>query len=118
VNPLILPVVYYEDYCKMGVDRNACGETSLEQNRPSPFNPTTTVVFNLPRAAHATLTVYDASRVVKTLRTPTWRRRAPRRVGRHGRERRQSREWSLLLRGCVGLLDESEEAGSDLLMPG
>jgi len=69
VNPLILPVVYYEDYCKMGVDETpAVRVLSLEQNRPNPFNPTTTFVFSLPRAAHATLTVYDAlGRVVKTL---------------------------------------------------
>ncbi len=69
VNPLILPVVYYEDYCKMGV-----GEVpgkrllQLEQNTPNPFNPVTTMKFTLPREAHATLTVYDAAgRVVKVL---------------------------------------------------
>ncbi len=69
VSPLILPVVYFEDYCKMGVGETPAVRTlSLEQNRPNPFNPTTTFVFNLPRAARATLTVYDAlGRVVKTL---------------------------------------------------
>ena len=69
VNPLILPVVFYEDYCKMGVDETpAVRALSLEQNRPNPFNPTTTFTFNLPKAARATLTVYDAlGRIVKTL---------------------------------------------------
>ncbi|MBN1504412.1 MAG: T9SS type A sorting domain-containing protein [Candidatus Eisenbacteria bacterium] len=69
VNPLVLPVVYYEDYCKMDVGETPTVRTLLlEQNRPNPFNPTTTFTFTLPGASRATLTVYDAlGRVVKTL---------------------------------------------------
>jgi hypothetical protein len=35
--------------------------TELEQNRPNPFNPSTTISFYLSRAGHATLIVYDAT---------------------------------------------------------
>ncbi len=31
----------------------------LEQNRPNPFNPLTTITFGLPQAGHITLTVYN-----------------------------------------------------------
>lgn len=40
----------------------------LDQNRPNPFNPTTTVHYTLATAGHVTLTVYDSSgRVVRSL---------------------------------------------------
>jgi hypothetical protein len=35
---------------------------------PNPFNPTTTLLFSLPRAGHVTLTLYDVTgRAVETL---------------------------------------------------
>jgi len=41
---------------------------TLEQNSPNPFNPRTEIAFDLPRAGHATLRVYDlAGRLVRTL---------------------------------------------------
>ncbi len=40
----------------------------LFQNHPNPFNPTTTIRFGLPKAAHATLEIYDVGgRLVRTL---------------------------------------------------
>jgi len=40
----------------------------LRQNFPNPFNPTTQIVFDLPKAGEVTLTVYDMTgRVVATL---------------------------------------------------
>lgn len=43
-------------------------EVSLDQNRPNPFNPTTTIEFTLPRSAHVDLGVYDVlGRLVTSL---------------------------------------------------
>lgn len=40
----------------------------LEQNVPNPFNPRTTIAFELPSPGHATLSVFDlAGRLVRTL---------------------------------------------------
>ncbi|MCD4690920.1 T9SS type A sorting domain-containing protein, partial [bacterium] len=42
--------------------------TALHQNIPNPFNPRTTIVFEMPAAGRANLTVYDASgRIVARL---------------------------------------------------
>ena len=41
---------------------------TLHQNRPNPFNPTTTISFTLPERARVTLSLYDVEgRLVKTL---------------------------------------------------
>src|SRR5204863_2288745 len=41
---------------------------SLAQNRPNPFNPTTTIRFVLPTRERVTLAIYDATgRLVRTL---------------------------------------------------
>ena len=43
-------------------------ETSLEMNYPNPFNPSTTIPFNITQAGNVTLNVYDMSgSLVKTL---------------------------------------------------
>lgn len=53
-------------------------ETSLQQNFPNPFNPTTTIEFRLGTTSFATLTVYDLlGRVVEVLV------RGPLQVGAH-----------------------------------
>jgi subtilisin-like proprotein convertase family protein len=45
----------------------AGGEFELYQNEPNPFKSTTVIGFNLPKAAAATLTIYDVSgKVVKS----------------------------------------------------
>ena len=42
--------------------------TSLEKNYPNPFNPSTTIPFNITQAGNVTLSVYDMSgSLVKTL---------------------------------------------------
>ena len=43
-------------------------ETSLEKNYPNPFNPSTTIPFNITQAGNVALNVYDMSgSLVKTL---------------------------------------------------
>ncbi len=34
-------------------------DSALRKNHPNPFNPTTTIGYDLPAACHVTLTVYD-----------------------------------------------------------
>jgi hypothetical protein len=69
VNPLILPVAVWGDYCAVGVTETPESRAfRLDQNTPNPFNPVTTFSFTLPKAGHTTLTVFDAAgRVVRTL---------------------------------------------------
>ena len=40
-------------------DRALPDQLMLEQNRPNPFNPVTTITFGLPQAGHVTLIVYN-----------------------------------------------------------
>jgi hypothetical protein len=52
--------------------QNGTGDTqsvsSLEQNFPNPFNPSTTIAYKIERASHVVLSVYDiAGRQVETL---------------------------------------------------
>jgi hypothetical protein len=49
-------------------DGNAPRPTTLFQNVPNPFNPSTSIRFSLHHAAHVTLTVFDVSgRVVRVV---------------------------------------------------
>lgn len=40
---------------------NVPSEISLRQNTPNPFNPTTTIAFDLPQAADVSIDIYDVS---------------------------------------------------------
>ena len=51
-----------------GDDRAAAPAPLLHQNQPNPFNPRTTIAFDLPRDCRVNLGIYDVSgRLVKTL---------------------------------------------------
>jgi spore coat protein A len=53
---------------KAGVETQPIAKTSLGQNEPNPFNPMTTIRFNLDSNRHTALRVYDvAGRLVRTL---------------------------------------------------
>jgi hypothetical protein len=50
------------------VERGAPRRLALHQNRPNPFNPSTTIAFEVPAAEHVRLQIYDvAGRLVRTL---------------------------------------------------
>jgi len=56
------------------VSSDVAGETAIparffvEQNRPNPFNPVTTIKFGLPKASHVSIEIFDAGgRKVRTL---------------------------------------------------
>lgn len=52
----------------VGDDRAAAPAPQLYQNHPNPFNPRTTIAFDLPRDCRVNLGIYDLSgRLVKTL---------------------------------------------------
>ncbi len=62
--------------------------TWLEQNRPNPFNPHTTIVFDLPGARAVSLTIYDASgRLVDVLLDDEIASRGRNEVAWRGRDR-------------------------------
>jgi hypothetical protein len=44
------------------------GAMTLEQNRPNPFNPVTSIDYTIPRESHVRITVYDLlGRCIATL---------------------------------------------------
>jgi hypothetical protein len=52
------------------VDNNRQSELSLHQNFPNPFNPQTTIRFDLPESGDVHLTIYNAiGQMVRTLKT-------------------------------------------------
>jgi hypothetical protein len=53
-------IYFYENVHATGVTPSPSQVVTLEQNHPNPFNPMTTIRFELTRAAEATLAVYDA----------------------------------------------------------
>jgi hypothetical protein len=62
------------------------GTLGLAQNHPNPFNPTTAIDYEVPRAGHVQLVIYDAAgRAVRTLVDAT-RSSGPHRVSWDGRD--------------------------------
>jgi flagellar hook assembly protein FlgD len=50
------------------IGKDAVGQPLLKQNAPNPFNPRTTIRFDLPAAGTVRLAIYDvAGRLVKVL---------------------------------------------------
>jgi hypothetical protein len=51
-----------------GPDNPEPGRFTLSQNIPNPFNPVTTIVFNVPRRTNVNISVYDVTgRLVRVL---------------------------------------------------
>jgi hypothetical protein len=79
---LTVPVVLTVDSTATGVhqDDGVPRAFALAQNVPNPFNPVTTIAYDLPEAAEVTLAIFDVSgRCVRTLvrgRQPAGRHRA------------------------------------------
>ena len=68
------PVVMFEDTTSLLIDPTGVGDTppevatTLYQNSPNPFNPSTAIRFSLRERGHAVIRIYDVTgRLVKTL---------------------------------------------------
>ena len=52
----MMPVLLIEERTTLGAPRNF----ALYQNYPNPFNPATQISYDVPKAGHVTLSVYNA----------------------------------------------------------
>jgi hypothetical protein len=60
------------DGLAQAVDNTTPGHYALDQNYPNPFNPTTNISFEIPDAAHVTVSVYDIlGRLISTVQEGT-----------------------------------------------
>ena len=67
-NPQVLPVDRFGVCSVSGVPHHDASLLFLQQNAPNPFNPMTTIRFNVPRAGFGTLRVYNIrGELVRTL---------------------------------------------------
>ena len=69
-NPQVLPIDVFQICGATGVPVPALGQLGLSQNHPNPFNPSTTIAFDVARPGEGLLAVFNVrGEMVRTLRS-------------------------------------------------